>query len=733
MPSTNILLVLLVLTMAEELRASEDLQKWSNRPMVVTATRMEENSFDLPLSIDSIDAKILQEGKPRINLSESSSNIPGVIVNNRNNFSQDLALQIRGFGARSAFGVRGVRLYADGIPMTMPDGQGQTGTFNLDTAKSVEYLRGSFSALYGNSSGGVVQLFTQDGALIPTLSTDLIFGSYHTHKESVTFSDTKGKTSYVANISHFSSHGYRDHSKAKRNTAHAKIKVDLRPETSLTMIGTFLDQPDSEDPQGLTKAEMQSNRRQSSPGALTFNTRVSKKHEQLGLILDHQFSKNNTFRLTTYGGKRDNEQFLSTSIAAQTTAAGFERNGGGVSNIERSFAGIDLRFTHKDKLVDRPLSLTAGMNYDLMKDRRTGFENFTSGTLTTCGANGRVCGVKGALRRNEINKARNIDQYLQAQWDFHPRWSLSTGVRQSNVKFETKDSYVVTNNADDSGAVTFKETTPVAGLLFKLTDTINVFVNAGKSFETPTLVEMGYNADFSKSGLNLDLKPAIAHHYEIGMKAMPHDDVLINLAFFNIDTKNEIVVATSQGGRTTYRNTPESTRKGAELSLDTQLPYDFHFSLAYTLLEAKFSKAFETCKTPFPNGTSCRYNTPADFEVISAKSKIPGTYSQTLHSEVTWEHSPTGLSTSLEMNKKSSTQVSFNSSNGSADGYAVFNWQGGFAQKFSKWRFKEFLRLENIFNKDYVGSVRVADSNGRFYEVAAKRNWLLGINGSYQF
>jgi len=359
----------------------------------------------------------------------------------------------------------------------------------------------------------------------------------------------------------------------------------------------------------------------------------------------------------------------------------------------------------------------------LMNDDRTGYENFIGATL----------GVKGKLRRDEKNEARSFDQYAQASIDILPSWSVSGGVRHSRVSFKTKDHYIATGNGNDSGSVDFSETTPVLGTVFKLTDSVNLFANVGESFETPTFVEMAYNPDFNKSGLNLDLKPSKSRQYEIGAKAFVGTNTLVNAALFKIDTDDEIVVATSQGGRTTYRNVPTSERKGLEISLDSQLPHDVRLYLAYTLLDAKFTDSFSACQTPFPNGTSCRFGTPGDFETIASGSKIPGTYRYNLYGEVSWKHQPTGFSTALEMRKSSDTNVSFNSADGKADGYTVFNWRGGLSQTVNNWKFAEFIRIENIFDQEYVGSVRVADGNQRFYESAPTRNWLLGLNAAYKF
>jgi iron complex outermembrane receptor protein len=709
--------------LAEEVATTEKQNAIVMAPVVVTGTRIEQNSFDLPMSIDATDAEQIQEGQLKVNLSESSGRVPGVVINNRNNPAQDLAIQIRGFGARSAFGVRGVRLYADGIPMTMPDGQGQTGTFNLDTASRVEYLRGPFSALYGNSSGGVVQIFTQDGPKEPTLSGGITFGSYNTRRETLTFGDSGDGYDYITNANTYRGDGYRDQSATRRDTLHAKLNFKLNDDTKLTLVATALDQPDNKDPQGLDAIQLKADPKQAGTNSVLFNTRVSKSHEQVGATLEHNFTADDTARLMAYYGQRDNEQYQSVSVLAQTASPGFQRSGGGVAVIARVFGGVDARWTHKGALADMPLNLTAGMSYDLMNDDRTGYENFIGSTL----------GVKGNLRRDERNEARSFDQYVQASLDVLPRWSLSGGARHSRVGFETIDHFIAVGNGNDSGSVSFSETTPVVGTIFKVTDSINLFANAGSSFETPTFVEMAYNPDFNKSGLNLDLKPSKSRQYEVGAKAMVGNNTLVNLALFKIDTDNEIVVATSQGGRTTYRNVPTSERKGLELSLDSHLPENIRLYLAYTLLDAKFSDSFSACQTPFPNGSSCRFGTAGDFETIASGSKIPGTYRYNLYGEISWKYQPSGFSTALEMRKSSDTNVSFNPADGQADGYTVFNWRGGLSQAVNSWNFTEYLRVENIFDRDYVGSVRVADGNQRFYEPAPGRNWLIGLNAGYKF
>jgi iron complex outermembrane receptor protein len=469
----------------------------------------------------------------------------------------------------------------------------------------------------------------------------------------------------------------------------------------------------------------------------------------------------------TYYGQRDNEQFTSISVNAQLD----DRNGGGVSTISREFGGVDTRWTHKGNLGDKPFNFTVGMNYDRVVDDRKGYENFIANlapglmrnnftpldsvySRTTCGssAGGQpiVCGVQGILRRDEKNTASNFDQYLQATFDLHPRWSVTGGLRHSRVNFKNDDFYTNNiyaagnpeiggdkTNLDDSGSLRFSKTTPVIGAVFRVTDTFNLFANAGESFETPTLIEMAYRA--SGSGLNIDLKPSISRQYEAGVKWMIGSATLFNASLYKIDTDNEIVIQQSAGGRAVFQNVKSSERKGFELSLDTRFDNGLAAYVAYSYLDAALTSAFSTCR-PFSGlqtrceaTTTIATTTDSGVETIQSGANIPGTYKQTLYGEISWKYKPSGFSTALEGRANSKTYVAFKPEYGSAAGYAVAAWRGGFSQKLNNWNVSEFVRIDNLFDKDYVGSVRVGDLNSRYYEAAPGRNWLLGLNASYSF
>src|SRR5258708_31917858 len=239
--------------------------------LTVTATRVPESGFDVPAAIDMVTASVIREDNPQVNLSEALNRLPGIVVQNRQNYAQDLQISTRGFGARSTFGVRGVRLVADGIPATMPDGQGQAASFDLSSADRIEVLRGPFASLYGNSAGGVVQVFTADGPAVPTLDATFLAGSYGQRRGGLRFRGQSPDLNYSAGASRYETDGYRDHSAARRDQANAKLRYALGP-GALTAIMSAMDQPDSQDPLGLTPGQFETHPRHVDTATLQCQT-----------------------------------------------------------------------------------------------------------------------------------------------------------------------------------------------------------------------------------------------------------------------------------------------------------------------------------------------------------------------------------------------------------------------------------------------------------------------------
>src|ERR1700723_4132650 len=285
--------------------------------VVVTATRIAENSRDLPVSVDRIDAQTIRDGQLQVNLSESLMTVPGVSAQNRQNYAQDQQLSIRGFGARSSFGVRGVRLYSDGIPGTMPDGQGQFSQFDLSAADHIEVLRGPFSALYGNSSGGVIAIFTEDAQPGFSLGGAAEYGTFNTQRYDLKITGENGLVNYVIDASHFQTDGYRVHSDAERNLFNAKASTGLSDTSKLTVVANAVQTPFVQDPLGLTRAQVAADPTQAGVNAIAYNTRKSLAQEQLGVVYDNKLGAADDLVASAYTGHRATTQFQAILQATQ--------------------------------------------------------------------------------------------------------------------------------------------------------------------------------------------------------------------------------------------------------------------------------------------------------------------------------------------------------------------------------------------------------------------------------
>lgn len=666
--------------------------------VVVSATRAEAREFDLPVAIDSVDARVLREANAQVNLSESLNRVPGIVVQNRQNYAQDLQVSSRGFGARAAFGVRGVRLIADGIPATMPDGQGQTATFSLSSAERIEVLRGPFAALYGNASGGLIQTFTQDGPAQPTLRPSLSVGSYGSYRAGLNFGGTAGALNYVLDASRFETDGYRDHSAAKREQLNAKFRIAFASGASLTAIVNDLEQPDTQDPLGLTRAQFQANPRQAAAPAFQFDTRKSIRHRQGGLVYEHPLAAEDTLRVAAYGGSRDVTQYLAIPLAAQLlpTAAG------GVVDLDRSFGGLSLRYIATRDTGAGSFKLTTGIEYDSMDERRRGYINDN--------------GIAGALKRDQDDMVSTTDVFAIVEWAFAPQWVLAGGARASRVRFRSDDYFIAPGNPDDSGAVRHSGTSLALGILYKLSSAVHLYANAGRGFETPTLAELSYRPG-GASGLNFALQPSRSEQIEAGVKANLQSGQRLRWALFDITTRDEIVVNAAAGGRTDFKNAGRTRRQGMELSWEAALAYGFEAYAAWTLVDARYRDAFTSGTPPVS---------------VPAGNRLPGVARDSVYAELVWRHASSGFYAGLEVRHVGSVPVDDLNSE-FADAYTVGSARFGFEQRGKGWRLSEFLRIDNFTDRSYVGSVIVADGNRRFYEPAPGRNYLIGIEASVSF
>ncbi len=674
-------------------------------PVVVTATRELQSSSDLPVSVDRIDRDRIVDGQLRVNLSETLDGVPGIVAQNRQNYAQDLQLSVRGFGARSSFGVRGVRLYADGIPGTMPDGQGQFSHFDLGSADRVEVLRGPFSALYGNSSGGVIAIFTQDGKPGTEVEGAVVAGSLGLRRYALKADGDIGQVNYVVDGGHFELQGDRDHSAAERNNFNSKLSFDLGDRSKLTLVANAIETPFVEDPLGLTRSQWLADASQAGTNALAYNTRKSLTQAQAGASYARALDDDGELSATAYAGHRRTIQYQAILMSAEQVRA---THPGGVIDLGRDFRGIDVHATEHYHPGGTELQLTGGASYDSLAEARRGFLNFVGTRL----------GVEGAERRDESNRVHDFDQYLELQWLPGERWRALAGVRHSLVDIGSTNNLPLVTGSALSG-VRYAATNPVAGISFRAAPQLHIYASYGKGFETPTLNDLAYRStDGSLPGLNLGLKAARSDNYEIGAKA-ERGVLAATLALFRVATRDEIAVATNSGGRSVFQNIDGTRRTGAEIAIAANPSPAWSARLAYTYLRAVTSAAYATCV-----GIPCVPTT------IPAGNRLPAVPANSLYGSLTWQPRPQSFSLSAEIINRA--QIYFDDRNSdAAPGYWVVNARATLRQAAGRWRFDEFARVENAADRHYVGTVIVNESNSRFLEPAPGRAFYVGFTAAF--
>ena len=657
---------------------------------VVRAARTPEAASGVPASFDVVTAVRLREMGPGLQLSEALVSVPGVVALDRRNPAQDLQLSIRGFGARSTFGVRGVRLYEDGIPQTMPDGQGQTSGFDLGAAQRVEVLRGPASVLFGNAAGGVVQVFSPDAPDRPELRLGGVAGPDGLWRLATEVGAQVGDVNLSARSAWQGSEGWREHSASQRQQWRARLKWRLGADRELLAVVSEVRLPEAQDPLGLTAEQLAASPRQAGLNAKLYDSRKGIAQRQAGLVHTWR-SGASEWRLMAHGGQRQVTQFQAIPAPPASAAQTLPGHPGGVIDLDRRFAGLDARWSWQGDLIERPLALTAGWAFDEMREHRRGFQNFADSEGVA------RLGVLGALRRDEDNTARSADPYLQATWDFAPDWSLSAGLRHSHVRFDSKDRYIAPGNGDDSGALSFRATTPVLSLSHRLGAAAMAYVSAARSFETPTLNEVAYaSVSGAQPGWNRGLRASEGTQVELGGKWQGDAGRAAQVALFQVRTQDEIGVAENAGGRSVFRNVGATQRVGLELSAQARIAPGWSTRVAAAWTRAEHLDTF-------------------------AGRALPGVPRRTAWAELVWRPGATGWHSALSWQHRGRIWVN-DANDIFAPAATTWSWRVGWRQAWSDWRLDTMLWVDNLTDERTVGSVIVNEASRRYFEPAPGRS-----------
>lgn len=678
--------------------ATDDLKE-----IVVQSGRLAQKQFDAPASVYTVDADTLRSSGPQVNISDVLNRAPGVVALNRNNYAQDLQISIRGFGSRAAFGLRGIRLITDGIPASMPDGQGQASTVSMTSTDRMEVLTGPLAQLYGNASGGVIQTFTREAGATPEAQVSLYAGSFGMTRTDWQISQRSGNVGLVADYSTFAVDGYRQNSDARRQQLNSVITVDAQPDTRIKLIMNVFDMPYAKDALGLTSALLAANPAQAGPSALTTGTRKTVKQEQVGAVLEHTVNSDLRLQARVYGGTRSNLQYQATNVW---------------TGLERRFEGLGLQANGKAQVFDgQRMTWVVGFDQDHAQEQRQ--------------AGATAAGEKTAtpVTRNELNEASNKDFFAQANWSLGERWTLTTGARQSSVTLKSSDSMPVTStDPDGSGSVTYKATSPVLGLTWHADDNLNIYFNQGKGFETPTLAEAAYTLTAPtviKGQFNPNLLASRSKHLELGTKWQPTPATRIDAAWFQIKTDDEIVTARSSNGQTAFTNASKTVRDGFELSLRNQHGAHWRSQVSGTVMHATYDQGFSSVisGTPVP---------------VAAGNSLPAIPKQQLFASLQWSEkgfSAAGQKPALGtefgidwINRSSMWASDTNSAaDGLAPGYSIFNARVRQRYQVAQARVEAFVGMDNLTNKNTVSSVIVNQSSKQYFEPGLPRSWVIGV------
>ncbi len=665
-------------------------------PVLVQGGRLAQRQFDAPGSVHVVEGDAIRSAGPQVNLSEALGAVPGLVSLNRNNYAQDLQISIRGFGARAAFGLRGLRLITDGIPASTPDGQGQASTVALTSAQRIEVLTGPLAQIYGNASGGVIQTTTREAGDKPEAQVMLATGAYglrRTDWQASSRLGQQGQVGLVADYSTFDSDGWRANSAAKRTHFNGVLTYDASPGTRIRLVANLFDMPLAQDPLGLTAAQL-TDPSAAGTNAVARRTRKIVSQEQVGAVLEHRLGNGMQLTARLYTGQRSNLQYQSGNTWV---------------GLEREFHGLGLQLQGERRLApELRMSWVVGLDRERSGEQRQG------GTASG--------GEKaGAPTRNEWNESGNGDVFAQANWHLGGRWTLTTGLRRSEVQLRSRDDYL-TDGVDGSGQVRYRATSPVLGLTWHATDHLNVYVNHGKGFETPTLAEAAYTTSGNTvvGQFNTALAAARSRHLEAGLKWNATPSTRLDLAAFRIDTQDEIAAALSSSGRTAFANATGTRREGLELSLRQGLSAHWRTVGALSLIRATYDEPF--------NG-------------VAAGNRLPGVPGHQLFASLAWSQrgfAPAGRApragaeAAIDVVNRARLWAD-DANTASAPGYTLVNLRVRQRWAMGPARLEAFAGLDNLADRRTTGSVIVNQSGAAYFEPGLPRTWLLGLQAYLPF
>lgn len=651
---------------------------------MVTATRLAQPLGDVPAAVSVVEGLDVQGGQRGVGLEESLDRVPGVLVQSSENFAQDVRIQIRGFGTRAAFGIREVRVLLDGFPETQPDGQTQIDDIDLGSIERIEVLRGPAGALYGNASGGVIQLFSEAAPPVPTATLTLSGGSYSFGKYQLEGGARAGKASAYAFGSYLQLGGYRRHSDTESGTWLAKLRYDFDDATDLTLLANGVDTPVAADPGGLTAEQVAEDPRQARELNLLLDAGESVRQARFGATLNRR-GESSDLNVYAYVITRDFDSAL--PILPQA--------GDGIVTFNRVAPGGGVRWTLFTPVLGFDQTLTLGLDAQYQDDDRSRSPNLD--------------GEPGALSVRQREQVGSVGPYLREAVLLRPDLELSAGLRYDAVFFDV--GVDTPPDSDESGSRTFGQLSPTGGIRWTWLDgrpqvlrDLSLFATIGTAFQTPTTTEL---ANPDGVGFNPDVQPQTSVTYELGGRAHWPGNLITEASAYYIEVDDELIQFESPSGRQAYRNAGHSRRYGLELDWQARLFAPLRWSGAVTLLKSEY--------TDYQVG-----------EMNFAGNDEPGIPQWWIYQELRYDH-PLGFFAALEAFLVDGYFVN-DANSASTSAYELVNLRVGYqADLGDHWSVAPFVGLNNLASQHYIGTTRLNALGGRYFEPAPTFNSYAGI------
>jgi iron complex outermembrane recepter protein len=662
-------------------------------PVVTVSRDVGRSVLDLPYAITSVRPDSLRPGQQHLSADQPLFGLPGVVVANRTNPSQDVRIAVRGFGSRSSFGVRSVRVLRDGMPLTNADGQTPLDYLDLENVGRIEVIRGTASSLYGNASGGVIDIRSADAPGDPfAAQLRSEGGSFETSRFTGVLGGSFRNGSYSADVGHTSTNNYREYSAQRLTNGYARTLL-ASGGTDFELQAMGIDEPTAQNPGALTQAQADSAPWMADPAQIRKKARKEVSMLQAGLSARHALLGSGELFAQIYGGGRSLYNPLTFAIVG----------------VNRGQWGGGARATAPLTLFGLANRATLGFDVQGLSDHRYNWAN-CNGVASPTAACSDLSHEQGARTLDQQEKVSSIGPYVRDELEFGGRFTLSAGLRADYVKFEVDDFFPVSEgNPDDSGQRTLHAWSPMVGLVAKLSPLHSVYANVSRAFETPTTTELG-NQPNAAGGFNSDLQPQLSTTYEVGLKGIVLDRVQYDVAGFDTEVHDELIPFEVPGGegRTFYRNAGQTRRQGLEAELITDIS-SFSFAASYTYSHFRFR----------------------DYAVGDANyagNTIPGIPVHQVQGSATYHYRT--LFATVEGQGKSSQFVD-DQNTAKASGFFVVNLRAGGTALFGRPWLAPSIGLQNVFDKRYVSSVAINAAAGKYYEPSAGRAVYVQLTAAY--